>query len=146
MWCGVGPLWSSEYQLGVVCVAVFCLCVSSRMVCAFFEDNGVPISPWTSPSKGWVIFVGGEKNASAVVGTLLLVPPTCIASNEGSISPVVLLASIGARGGRLGTLGSGELHVAVMVKTSTVGPDASLPVVALSVENGTIILLSMLLG
>ena len=45
-----------------------------------------------------------------------------------------------------GTLGSGELHVAVMVKTSTVGPDASLPVVALSVENGTIILLSMLLG
>ena len=39
---------------------------------------------------------------------------------------MVLLASIGARGGRLGTLGLGERCGELMVKISTVGPDAPL--------------------
>ncbi len=103
------------------------LYVSSRMVCAFLEDNGVPLSPWTSPSKGWVVVAGGEKNASAVLGMLLLVPPTCVAGNEGSGALVVLSPSVGARGGRLGMPGSGERCVGLMGVVSTMAFFSSSP-------------------
>ena len=74
----------------------------------------MPLSPLTSPSKGWVVVVDGDKNASAVVGVLLLIPPTCVAGNEGSSVLVMSSPSVGARGGRLGMSGSGERCVKLM--------------------------------